>query len=242
MSRNCQFYCYKNERKKNTTVISQGEFIELVIFDMDGVLVDVISSWKHIHDYFKTSNEHSVDAYLHGKIDDLEFIKRDVSLWKDNNDLITLTQLQEILRTVPLMQGAQQTIQTLKKHRIQTAIVSAGLDILANQIAHKLGIDYSYANGVEINAEGRLTGHGILGVKLMYKDEAVQHLSEKSGIPLSHCATIGNSCFDIPMFITTGIGIAFNPSDDCVREAADYIVDGKDLRNILPVLQPYLKT
>jgi len=44
--------------------------IEKLYLDMDGVLTDTISSWKHIHDYFDTSNERSVDKYLKGKIDD----------------------------------------------------------------------------------------------------------------------------------------------------------------------------
>ena len=80
----CNYYCYnkKNKFKKNSKKIKNNGVIELVIFDMDGVLTDTISSWKYVHDYFGSSNERSVDDYLRGKIDDLEFIKRDVALWK----------------------------------------------------------------------------------------------------------------------------------------------------------------
>ena len=62
--------------------------IRTVIFDMDGVLTDILSSWKHVHDYFGSSNQKSVNEYLNGKIDDYEFIKKDVSLWKEKGKLI----------------------------------------------------------------------------------------------------------------------------------------------------------
>jgi len=207
---------------------------------MDGVLADSISSWKSIHDYFGVSNEGSVDEYLRGHIDDLEFIKRDVSLWKQNGLYTTRGVLENILFTIPLMNGAEECLSFLRNHNIRTAIVSAGLDILAEKVAEDLGIDYAYANGVKLDKTGRLTGEGLLQVQLIYKDKNVKQLAHELGIPLNKCAAIGNSCFDIPMFETAGLGIAFNPEDDCVKESADIIVPGKDLRKLIPVLHPYI--
>ncbi|GAG99611.1 unnamed protein product, partial [marine sediment metagenome] len=89
--------------------------IELVIFDMDGVLTDTISSWKYIHEYFGCSNERSVDEYLKGKIDDMEFIKRDATLWKEDGKPITRDRLVDILSDIPLMRGAEQCINALKE-------------------------------------------------------------------------------------------------------------------------------
>jgi phosphoserine phosphatase len=42
------------------------------------------------------------------------------------------------------------------------------------------------------------------------------------------------------MLETCGMGIAFNPEDDCIKEAADVIVKGKDLSKILPFLEKYM--
>ena len=236
----CRFYCYRNTR--DLTRIDNGKLdkIELVVFDMDGVLADTISSWKYIHDYFNTSNEKSVDEYLKGKIDDMEFIRRDASLWNENGKPITRDKLVEILSDIPLMKGAEHCIAVLKDYNIKTAIVSAGLDILAERISNKLGIDHFLANGVKTDNENRLNGKGIIGVRLMYKDEAVINLSEKLGIPFERIASVGNSCFDIPMFTVSGLSIAFNPEDDCVREAADYVVEGRDLGNILSCIKEYI--
>lgn len=241
MEQNCRFYCYRKTRESNYYKTNKTEKIELVIFDMDGVLTDIISSWKYIHDYFKTSNEKSVDEYLKGKIDDMEFIKRDVLLWKENGKPITKDKLVEILSDVPLMKGAEKCIIYLKENEIKTAVVSAGLDILAHRVAEELGIDYVLANGVKTDEQGRLNGVGVLGVRLMYKDLAVKTLAEQQNTPLEKIASVGNSCLDIPMFEISGLGIAFNPDDDCTRKAADVIVKGKDLTKILPFIECYVK-
>ena len=207
---------------------------------MDGVITDTISSWKYLHDYFGTSNEQSVAEYLEGKIDDMEFIRRDANLWKKNGKPITRDMLIEILSGVPLMKGAKQCMDMIKNHEIQTAIVSAGLDVLAERVARELAIDHVFANGVKSDEDGYITDEGILGVGLMYKDRVVRKLSKQLDIPLEHIAAVGNSCFDIPMLETCGLGVAFNPEDDCVREVADIIVEGKDLSKIFPVIEPYI--
>ena len=55
--KSCNYYCYnKNNRFKKSKKIHNVGVIELVIFDMDGVLTDILSSWKYIHDYFGSSN------------------------------------------------------------------------------------------------------------------------------------------------------------------------------------------
>lgn len=237
----CKFYCYRNTREKNKYTKKKMDKLELVIFDMDGVLTDIISSWKYIHDYFNTSNERSVDDYLKGKIDDMEFIRRDASLWVEDGKPVTRKKLVKILSDVPLMKGAKECISYLKNRDVKTAIVSAGLDILAKRVAKELGIDYVYSNGVKTDKEGRLNGIGILKVRLMRKDATVKKISKQLKIPLEKIASVGNSCFDIPMFDISGFAIAFNPEDDCIKEASDVIVKGKDLPRILPHLKNYIK-
>ena len=122
----------------------------------------------------------------------------------------------------------------LKKNNIKTAIISAGLNILADRVANDLCIDYVFSNGIKKDEKGRITGEGILKVKLMYKDRNIEQLSKQTKIPLKNIATVGNSCFDIPMFKKTGLSIAFNPSDECVKKAADIIIESKNLIKILP--------
>ena len=238
---NCNYYCYnkKNKLKKKNKITKNDGNIDLVIFDMDGVLTDILSSWKYIHDYFGSSNERSVDDYLKGKIDDLEFIKRDVSLWRENGKPIKKKKLEKILSSIPLMKGSKQCIKYLKKYNIKTSIISAGLDILANRVAKQLSIDYVYANGIKTDERGYLNGEGLLGVELIGKDKNVRKLSNKLNIPLENIAAVGNSCFDIPMLENCGIGIAFNPEDECIKNVADIIIEEKNLLKIIDHIEKY---
>jgi len=207
---------------------------------MDGVLLDTVSSWRYIHEYFGTTNKRSIITYLRGDIDYLEFIRRDVSLWKKNGKSVKKDIIQDILYTIPYIKGVEECISFLKERHIHTAIVSAGLDILAEKIAHDFGIDYVYANEVKVDKDGRLTGEGVLHVELMHKDKNVKTLAKKLHLPLEVCAAVGNSCFDIPMLETCGLGIAFNPEDTCVVKCADVVIEGKDLSMLIPTLKLYI--
>jgi len=205
--------------------------VRLVIFDMDGVLVDVESSWGWIHTYYGIDNWDTVQAYLGNKIDDNEFMNRDISLWKKKG--MGKKDLYDILAHVPLMPGARECLNVLRRHGIPTAIVSAGLDVLADRIAHELGINYVLANGIEIQG-GCLTGRGILRVSPRAKDDPIKTLCNELQIPPETVVSIGNSHFDIRMFQVTGKGIAFNPMDQDTQTAADVVITTKDLNLILP--------
>ena len=127
INKKCKYHCYKNTRKFENINKTDVKNIELVVFDMDGVLADIYSSWKFIHDFFETNNDESVNEYLKGNIDDLEFIRRDVCLWKINGEMININILYDILSDVPIMKGAKDCIRNLKKLGFKTAIVSARL-------------------------------------------------------------------------------------------------------------------
>jgi phosphoserine phosphatase len=241
MKSTCTYPCYRTDKipcptqKKRTTEIS------LVFFDMDGVLLDTVSSWRYIHEHFGTTNERSIMPYLRGDIDYLEFIRRDVSLWKKNGQHVKKETIQNILNTIPFIKGAKECLSFLNEHRIHTAIVSAGLDLLANRVANDLGIEYVFANEVKVGSDGRLTGEGVLHVELMQKDKNVKALAQQLHISLEACAAVGNSCFDIPMLEVCGLGIAFNPEDMCIAKSADVVIEGKDLHSIIPVLESVMK-
>jgi phosphoserine phosphatase len=235
----CKEYCYQRTRSKVKQINYKMDKLELVIFDMDGVLTDIISSWKYVHDYFHTTNEKSVSDYVKGKINDKEFIKRDAQLWQENGKPVKKEKLVKILSDVPIMKGAEECISNLNINNVKTGIISAGLDVLANRIAKDLDINYAYSNGIKTDDKGYLNGDGIVNVQLKYKEKSVKRLAKKLDIKNNRIATVGNSCYDIPMFAVSGVSIAFNPDDECVKKAADYIVEKKDLNLIIPILKKF---
>ena len=108
---------------------------KLVVFDFDGVIADTVSSWVWVHDYFSVNNDASLELYLQDKIDDLEFMRRDIALWRAKKPDISITDLEEILSSVPIMKGTLETITTLKEKAIDL-LKSNNLDfVVGNTIS-----------------------------------------------------------------------------------------------------------
>ena len=205
-----------------------------VAFDLDGVLVDIFSSWVWMHKHFNVNNDHSLYAYQRGEIDYAEFMRRDIALWLSKKKGMTIHDVEKILSSVPLMNGAKEVVAECKENGIQTAIISCGIEVLANRVAKDFGIDFVVANGLVTDEVGRLTGEGTLSIELADKGKPLRKLLQENNVNKEESAAVGNSYGDAAMFDVCGLGIAFNPQDDITREKADVIVEGDDLRGILP--------
>ncbi len=212
---------------------------KLAAFDMDGVLVDTVSSWVHVHRRFGVNNDHSLEAYLRGEIDDQEFIRRDIALWKRADPGVTSGMIREILSDAPLMEGAAELMEELRRRGYRTAIVSAGIDLLSERVARELGMDLHFANGLCEDAEGRLTGEGVFRVRLMEKGRTVEEAARRLGVDPEGIVSVGNSRYDVSMFEHSALGIAFCPEDEDAREGADAVVEEKDLRRVLDHLDDF---
>lgn len=209
---------------------------DLVAFDMDGVLVDFASSWTWVHEHFKVSNEVSLVDYIEGRIDDREFMRRDIRLWMKKKDDLCMKDIDEILRPVPIIAGIAETVKALQRQGVKCVIVSGGLDMAASRIAGEFGFDDFMANSLECDARGRLTGNGVLRVELSNKSTALKMFQARYGVPRERTAAIGNSFVDVSMFGVSGLSIAFNPIDDLVEKNAQVVLRSRDLRDVLPPL------
>jgi phosphoserine phosphatase len=210
--------------------------ISLAAFDMDGTLVDVASSWAAVHDYFGDHNEEGLRLFRENKIDDHEFLRRDIQVWWRHRPNLTVDELEVILDTVPLMPGAVELFRGLKDAGVVTAIISGGIDLLARRIARQLGVDYVLANGFRVNSDGRLTGEGIIRVPIWDKEGVLKQVQAQLGIPPERTGSVGNSEIDVGLFRRSRIGVAFLPEDDAVKAGATHVVPEKDLRKVLPFL------
>ncbi len=213
--------------------------VDLVCFDMDGVLIDVGSSWVMVHKHFGVENQAGLEAYLNGEFDDEEFIRRDVALWLDQKPKMTRADFEEIFRVPPFMAGVEKTIDTLRSEGVECAIVSGGVDVMAESVAERLGIEHWAANGFVYDAEGHLTGEGVVRTPLNDKAAPVVHFAKELGVPLDNVLSIGNSLPDVSMFDVTGRSIGFHPEDDYTREHATWVIEDGPLDQMLPlVLDP----
>lgn len=212
--------------------------VKFVAFDMDGTLLDVSSSWAEVHHFFGDQNTEALRLFLEDRIDDQEFMRRDLALWRRHRPEISEADLVSILAPVPLMPGAHELFDELHARGIRTAIVSGGLDVIAQRIGRELGISRVLANGFVLDGRGRLTEEGIIRVPIKRKGEVVVGLQEEFGLAPEDCAAVGNSEIDAAMFDHCRIGVAFLPEDEVIRRRATHVVTRKDLRAVLaPLLE-----
>lgn len=206
---------------------------DLVCFDMDGTLTRLRSSWCWVHQHFGVDNEPAYQAFVNGEIDEPEFMRRDIALWKGVDPDVTVMDIALTFRDMPLIDGIQETVACLADCGIRTVIVSGGIDLAAEMLKREFGFDDYVADELCSYEDGRLTGEGRMNVDLRDKGINVRHYIEKYGTTKERTVSIGNSYTDIGMFKQSGLSIAFNPTDPYTSDAADVTVESDNIADVL---------
>jgi len=179
--------------------------VRLASFDMDGTVLEHNSSWVAIHKHFGT--EHlgaaSLRLYTEGKIDYLEFMRRDIASWPKG---VTRDEIVEVLSDYRIRREAPGVFKELRSRRIQTALITSGIDILAKDVAKDLKIDYWLANGLRFDRRGTLLPTGVGRVDPTRKDLAYQRLLAEVGIPSGKTIAVGDTIYDLAFLKSAGLG------------------------------------
>ena len=106
-----------------------------------------------------------------------------------------------------LNDGAHRLIKALKHFGYRTAVISGGFQYVGEYLAKDLGIDYIYANTLEI-VDGKITGE-VLGdiVDAESKARILMSLAEREGIMLEQTIAVGDGANDVSMIREAHIGI-----------------------------------
>jgi phosphoserine phosphatase len=212
-----------------------------VAFDLDGTLVVDRSSWAIIHEYFGTTQHglRYLREYVEGKISYVEFMRRDIAAWPKPLHIDTIA---EILNDYKLREGAERAVGEIRKIGLETAIVSAGIEVLALEVARKIGIDHVIANTLETDGEGYLTGEGVGRVDPLRKHEALLKLVDELGVELENVVAVGDTMYDVSFLEHAGIGVAMG-EDLKLRRVADYRIDSiEDLPKLITELTEKTKS
>jgi len=207
--------------------------IRFVVFDLDGTLTPIISLWRYLHDAFGTWGQGAVAAqrYKRGEISYTEWAETDAKYWTG----MPLSKLRDALERIPYYKGVETVFNVLKKQGVKTAIVSAGLSILADKIAREVGADIAVSNELGMN-DGTLTGEIKVNVAVDEKAKVISEIADKFSIPLNEVALVGDREDDL--CIPECLRIAFNPKDEAARKA-DFVIEDDDLSRILQIILQY---
>ena len=202
--------------------------IRLVIFDLDGTLTKIESTWQYIHERLGTWNAGKLTAedYWKRRIDYVKWAQLDSSMWRGVEWKI----IKLVVDEIPYVEGAKEAVASLKERGKITGIVSAGISLLSDKASRDLGMDFSIANELHVSQE-RMTGDVTVKVSLDEKGLVIKEAARRLGFSLPECAVVGDNRDDLPS--GTGLRIAFNPRDPQIKETCDVLVRGTDLRAIL---------
>ncbi len=205
----------------------------LVVFDVDGTLTKVASSWQFLHEKLGTWNKgrRYAEQFFRGAITYEDWARLDASLWTG----LKLETVQKIVDSLPYTDGAREVITTLRSGGLKVVLISAGLSLVTERIEREIGVDDSLANDLKVE-NGFLTGQVEVKVSVHNKDAVLGRMLEKFNLRMDECAAVGDDETLIPLFEKVAFSIAFNPRSWAVEERADVVVKGGDLREVLPYL------
>jgi phosphoserine phosphatase len=204
----------------------------LICFDMDSTLIqtEVIDELARQAGVYKQVSAITESA-MRGEIDFQESFKRRVALLKGLDESV----MQEIATSLPLTEGAERLFATLKKYGYRTAIISGGFTYFGNYLKNHLGIDYIFANELEIK-DGKLTGQHVGEIiDGPRKAELLKLIAFKEDIHLEQVIAVGDGSNDLPMLRLAGLGIAFHAKPK-VKASAKHSISTIGLDAILYLL------
>ena len=204
----------------------------LVAFDMDSTLIeaeviDELAAAAGVGEQVAEITERA----MRGEIDFTESFHERVALLKGLSGDV----LQEIAERLPVTEGAERLIRNLNSLGYTTVILSGGFNYFGNYLKEKLGIDYVFANELDMEdgiVTGKVTGTVVDGNR---KAQLLREIAEKEGIRLEQTIAVGDGANDLPMLSIAGLGIAFR-AKPLVEESAKQSISTLGLDGVLYLL------
>ncbi len=204
----------------------------LVAFDMDSTLIEA----EVIDELAKRAGVGAevaaiTERAMRGEIDFCESFRRRVALLEGLDEAV----LEDVAAELRLSEGAEKLVSTLRRIGLRTAIISGGFGYFGRRLQQRLGIDYVFANELDI-ADGRVTGR-VVGpiVDGARKAELLREIAAREGISLEQVIAVGDGANDLPMLSIAGLGIAFR-AKPIVKESARHAISTLGLDGILYLL------
>ena len=193
----------------------------LICFDMDSTLIqteciDELAKRAGVGDKVSEITARA----MHGEIDFKESFKERVALLKG----LDASVLKDIAENMPITEGTDRLMSVLKTCGYKIAILSGGFTYFGEYLRKKYGIDYVYANELEIGDDGKLTGRYVGDiVDGQRKAELLKLIAQVERVNLAQTIAVGDGANDLPMIGEAGLGIAFHAKPRVVANAKQSI-------------------
>mgnify|MGYP000285324643 CR=1 FL=1 len=180
----------------------------LICLDMDSTIIqteciDELAMRAGVGDQVKAITARA----MRGEIDFKESFRERVALLKG----LDVSVMQDIAEHLPITEGAERLMSVLKRCGYKIAILSGGFTYFGEYLQRKFGIDYVYANELEIDEEGKLTGNYVGPiVDGQRKAELLKLIAQVEKVNLAQTIAVGDGANDLPMISEAGLGIAFH--------------------------------
>ena len=205
---------------------------QLVVFDMDSTLIDAevideLAIEAGVGDQVAAITE----AAMQGELDFKQSFSQRLALLEG----LSADVLQTVAQRLKLNEGAEHLIKTLRQLGYKTAIVSGGFTYFGNYLQSILGVDYVYANELDIEdglVTGKVVGDVIDGQR---KADLLRELAQREGLVLEQVIAVGDGANDLPMLNIAGLGIAYQ-AKPLVKASAKQSISNLGLDGILYLL------
>lgn len=201
----------------------------LFAFDMDstliqGEVIDELAKLAGVGEQVVRITE----AAMRGELNFDESFTRRLGLLKG----LPVERVNSLLGSIPLADGAERLIRTLKLLGYKTVILSGGFSFFARSLQDRLGIDSYHSNELEV-LDGKVTGRVIPPIINGAKKAALlAEIADREGISLEQVVAVGDGANDIPMLNLAGMGIAYR-AKPLVRQNADQSISCLGLDGLL---------
>jgi len=184
--------------------------VKVVFFDVDGVIVDIPSSWDYLHKVFGVSSlaKKVYNSFKQKKISYYEWMYLDTFLWiYANKGELKRKTIEKALEKIQPKEEYREIIGKLKEKSKRIVLLSGGISPLVERLSYQLQTNEWYANILVFDEKDRLIPGGIPVVPVGHKGKIIKDYLYFHKIEKKSAAFIGDSEWDKEGFQEVGLSI-----------------------------------